>query len=158
MAERLPIRTASDNRTLVSCLHPGDELTWLGVGEGSWEAGMWDYKALPLPGSEEINDHQIGASYSYDRYAVPSFLQVHGAHLWRRNKRLLVSYDTPAIAKQKAHYINQHGLGGGMWWELDADKPEPTGLNLVRTVREQFGQLEWRENELNYPGSSERCR
>lgn len=28
---------------------------------------MWDYKALPLPGSEEINDHRLGASYSYDR-------------------------------------------------------------------------------------------
>jgi len=38
-----------------------------GVGEGSWEAGMWDYKVLPLPGSEEVNDHRLGASYSYDR-------------------------------------------------------------------------------------------
>lgn len=48
----------------------------------------------------------------------------------------------------------EKGLGGAMWWELDADKPESTGGALVRTVREQLGQLEWRENELNYPGSS----
>ncbi len=72
----------------------------------------------------------------------------------RSKKRLLVSYDNQAIAKQKAQYINQLGLGGAMWWELDADKPEETGGALISTVREQFGQLEYRENELSYPGSS----
>lgn len=41
-----------------------------------------------------------------------------------------------------------------MWWELDADKPEETGQALVRTVRDALGQLEWRENELDYPRSS----
>jgi chitinase len=72
-----------------------------------------------------------------------------------RNKRLLVSYDTQAIALQKAQYINSSGLGGAMWWELDADKAEETGGALVRTVKEAMGGLEWRENELAYPGSSE---
>lgn len=42
-----------------------------------------------------------------------------------------------------------------MWWELDADKEESTGGALVRTVKEALGQLEWKENELGYPGSSE---
>nr|KIR88828.1 chitinase [Cryptococcus tetragattii IND107] len=107
-----------------------------GTGEGSWEAGMWDYKALPQPGAQETNDHRLGASYSYD----PA-------------KRLLITYDTQAIAHQKASYIAYHGLGGAMWWELDADKPEETGQALVRTVRDALGQLEWRENELDYPGS-----
>lgn len=73
-----------------------------------------------------------------------------------RSSGQLISYDTPAIATQKAQYINQMGLGGAMWWELDADADESTGRNLVRTVREQLGQLEYRENELQYPGSS-RC-
>ncbi|CAD6577872.1 MAG: hypothetical protein TREMPRED_002055 [Tremellales sp. Tagirdzhanova-0007] len=57
------------------------------------------------------------------------------------------------MAIHKAKYINALGLGGAMWWELDADKPEETGQALIRTVREQLGQLEWRENELYYPGS-----
>lgn len=67
----------------------------------------------------------------------------------------MISYDTQAIVTQKAQYINQNALGGVMWWELDSDKPEETGGNLVRTVREQFGQLEYRQNEIEYPGSSE---
>ncbi|KAK4685343.1 chitinase, partial [Tremellales sp. Uapishka_1] len=110
--------------------------SYSGVGEGKWEAGMWDYKTLPQPGAEEINDHRLGASYSYDR-----------------TKRLLISYDTQPIVTQKAKYITQYGLGGAMFWELDADKPEQTGGAIVRTVKEQFGQLERRENELSYPGS-----
>lgn len=109
-----------------------------GVGEGSWENGMWDYKALPQPGAEVINDHRLGVSYSLDR-----------------SKGLMISYDTQAIAHQKADYINKMNLGGAMWWELDADKPESSGEGLVRTVFEALGQLEQRENELNYPGSSE---
>jgi len=44
-----------------------------------------------------------------------------------------------------------------MWWELDADKEESTGGALVRTVKEALGQLEWKENELGYPGSSKSC-
>lgn len=109
-----------------------------GVGKGSWEDGMWDYKDLPQAGAQEFNDHRLGASWSYDA-----------------QKRIMISYDTQPIVTQKAHYINQLGLGGVMWWELDADKTEESGGNLVRTVREQLGQLEWRENELNYPNSRE---
>ncbi|KAL7422350.1 Chitinase 4 [Cryptotrichosporon argae] len=111
-----------------------------GVGEGSWEAGMWDYKALPLPGSVEHYDAHAGASWSYDPHTC-----------------LFVSYDTPQVAAQKADYINSNGLGGAMFWELDADKPEESGQNMVHTVRAAFerggGGLERTENELAYPGS-----
>jgi chitinase len=70
------------------------------------------------------------------------------------DKRLLITYDTQAIARQKADYINRMGLGGAMWWELDADKPEETAGALVRTVREALGQLQRKENELGYERSS----
>ncbi|WVQ68413.1 uncharacterized protein L199_006621 [Kwoniella botswanensis] len=114
----------------------GIGLPFHGVGEGSWEAGMWDYKDLPQPGAQEINEPRLGASYSYDA-----------------QKRLLISYDTPAIAQQKARYINSEGLGGAMWWELDADKNASTGKSLVRIVKDELGQLEQKKNELNYPMS-----
>jgi Chitinase len=34
------------------------------------------------------------------------------------NKRELVSYDTPHIAKLKAQYVSDKGLGGSMFWEV----------------------------------------
>lgn len=76
-----------------------------GTGEGSWEQGVWDYKALPQEGATEMIDHQSGASWSYD--AV---------------KHLMVSYDTLEMAKIKAKYVKEQGLGGTMWWESSGDK------------------------------------
>jgi chitinase len=56
-----------------------------GVGPGSWEAGSYDYKALPLPGSTESFDPNLTASWSYDG-----------------TKREFVTYDTPEAAAAKA--------------------------------------------------------
>lgn len=76
-----------------------------GTGPGSWEQGVWDFKALPQPGAKEIVDKEIGASWSYDA-----------------EKRLMVSYDTTELAKQKVAFIKKEKLGGLMWWESSGDK------------------------------------
>lgn len=90
-------------RAFASTIGVGQPFT--GTGEGSWEQGVWDFKALPQPGAEEIVDEKIGASWSYDD-----------------KKKLMVSYDTTELAKQKAEYIMEEKLGGAMWWESSADK------------------------------------
>ncbi|KAK4234789.1 glycoside hydrolase [Achaetomium macrosporum] len=106
-----------------------------GIGEGTWENGVHDYKKLPLEGSEVRVDEDAVASYCY-----------------HPERKVLVSYDTVDLARRKADYIKRHRLGGGMWWESSADKEGPE--SLIGNVVEVFGGpkcLEWRENCLTYP-------
>jgi chitinase len=86
-----------------------------GMGQGSWEVGAYDYKALPQAGAKVIEDFGLVASWSYD--AV---------------KGEMISYDTPAIVTKKAQLIRQQGLGGGMWWESSTDKKGAD--SLISTV------------------------
>ena len=81
---------------------PGEAFS--GTGEGSWEQGVWDFKALPQQGAVEVNDYEIGASWSYDA-----------------GKRLMISYDTREMAQKKVDYVKHERLAGLMWWESSAD-------------------------------------
>jgi chitinase len=112
-----------------------------GIGNGNWEqAGVYDFKSLPLSGAVEIYDQATGASYSYDA-----------------GKRELISYDTVAVAKQKAAYIQQKGLGGAMWWESSADGVGNNSLiqNVVEILSGGDGStLEHSPNQLSYPNST----
>ena len=122
-----------------------------GVGNGSWTAGVWDYKDLPQPGAEEYVLARAIASYSYDPSA-----------------RTLISYDTPQSTEQKVHYVASRGLGGVMWWESSGDKsgndsliatvrsPRTLGSRLLTTAQaakalRQTGRLERSANVLKYP-------
>ncbi|RAK82800.1 chitinase [Aspergillus fijiensis CBS 313.89] len=108
-----------------------------GVGEGSWENGVWDYKALPPAGHQEFVDSNLLASWSH----APG-------------ERKVVSYDTPQVAAMKVEYIKRRGLGGAMWWELSGDHPVGHERSLIRTTVNEFmrsGDLDRSPNTLNYP-------
>ena len=90
-------------RAFASTDGPGTKFS--GTGEGSWEQGVWDFKCLPQPGARELYCDEACASWTYDP-----------------GKRLMISYDTDEIAKRKANFIKEEGLGGAMWWESSADK------------------------------------
>lgn len=109
-----------------------------GVGEGSWENGVWDYKALPKPGCQVQNDMDLAASWCYNPEG-----------------QLMISYDTPEVVDYKASLIHQYGFGGGMWWESSADKPCGQG-SLIETFLNKCGgnkRLERQPNCLEYPNS-----
>lgn len=105
-----------------------------GVGSGSWEDGVWDYKALPKAGATEYFDQETGASYSYDPVAQE-----------------LISYDTVTAVLGKTSYIMQKGLLGTMFWEASAD--EVGSGSLIGSAAEQLGALDQSVNCLSYPDS-----
>lgn len=105
-----------------------------GIGTGTWEAGVWDYKVLPKSGATEYYDDIAGASYSYDS-----------------STQELISYDTVGSVQKKTTWLLKEGLGGAMFWEASADR-NGTG-SLIGTVAAQLGTLDQTENCLTYPDS-----
>lgn len=86
-----------------------------GVGQGTWESGVYDYKVLPQPGATVNTDLGIVASFSYDAA-----------------QRFMISYDTPEIIAKKTQFIREKGLGGAMFWESSSDKKGDE--SLISTV------------------------
>ncbi|KAL3426327.1 glycosyl hydrolase family 18 [Phlyctema vagabunda] len=105
-----------------------------GVGQGTWENGVHDFKTLPLGNAKEVFDPDARASYSYDE-----------------GTRCMVSYDTVPMARMKAEWIKKKNLGGAMWWESSADR---TGkLSIIGNVVHVLGDLEQKQNCVEYPHS-----
>ncbi|GJJ06510.1 hypothetical protein Clacol_000702 [Clathrus columnatus] len=146
-SDKLVIGVPLYGRSFAQTDGPGKPFS--GVGGGSWEQGVYDYRTLPIPGSTVYNDTQLLASWSYDP-----------------NKREMVSFDSEEIARLKGEWISNERLGGSMFWELSGDKgntrqmetgpgkdPQP-GKSLVTIVKEAMGgHLETSSNCLTYPFS-----
>ncbi|KAL4779717.1 glycoside hydrolase superfamily, partial [Aspergillus varians] len=62
---------------------PGTSFESVGY-EGSFEPGVWDYKALPKAGAQVVEVEEVGASFSFDE-----------------GKREVVSFDSVAVVRRK---------------------------------------------------------
>lgn len=105
-----------------------------GVGSGSWEDGVWDYKVLPKAGATEEYDSVAGATYSYDA-----------------SSEELISYDTADMVSSKVSYLQSKGLGGSMFWEASGDRTDDQ--SLILTSYNSLGSLDSSDNLLSYPDS-----
>ncbi|KAJ3876901.1 glycosyl hydrolases family 18-domain-containing protein [Lentinula edodes] len=110
-----------------------------GIGPGTFEAGVYQYKVLPLAGASVFENTTDVTSYSYN----PTTEE-------------LVSYDTPNIVKMKAQYVNANGLAGAMYWDLIrinyADTADAS-TSLVQNVLTEFSTLDDTLNHIDYPDS-----
>jgi chitinase len=105
-----------------------------GLGTGTWEAGVYDYKALPRAGATEYYDSEIGVIYSYDASA-----------------KELVSYHTLQSVRAKVTYLMERGLGRAIFWEASEDRVG--GGSLIAAALGGMGGLVGRANCLSYPVS-----
>ncbi|KAF1365661.1 glycoside hydrolase [Lizonia empirigonia] len=122
-------------RSFANTAGPGT--AYQGAGQGSWEAGVYDYKALPIEGASVLNDLSVGASWSYDE-----------------RSKLMVSYDTPQMVAMKANMVKEMGLGGAMYWESSGDQKGEGSLisTFVKSIG-GLGALDQTPNVLEYPAS-----
>ncbi|KAF9574821.1 hypothetical protein EC968_005299 [Mortierella alpina] len=110
-----------------------------GIGPGTWEQGVYDYKHLPMTGAVEYYDAETVSSYSYDPV-----------------KRELITYDTPLVIDRKAEYIAHNGLGGAMFWESSSDHNGEHDRSLIGSVTKglrRHAPLDSTLNHLSYPSS-----
>lgn len=110
-----------------------------GIGAGTWEKGVYDFKDMPLQGQTEYYDEEAGATYSFNA-----------------ETGMLVSYDTVDMALRKAEYVKRLGLGGAMWWEVSGDKAGEESIirNVVASLADSQGSgIESSSNWLLYPDS-----
>jgi chitinase len=134
-------------RSFLNTEGPGH--SYSGLGQGTWEAGIYDYRTLPLPGAEVHTNSKAVASWSYDQ-----------------TKQEMISFDSEDVARMKGEYIRKKSLGGSMFWELSGDKGSPRegmeggpgkdpqpGQSLVTIVKDAMGDLEQSHNWLAYDKS-----
>ncbi|KAJ5228970.1 hypothetical protein N7489_009678 [Penicillium chrysogenum] len=92
-------------RSFLGSNGPGQRYT----GSGG-EDGVFDYRDLPRPGTQEYHDRNIGASFCVG--ADGGF----------------VTYDTPETVKQKAEFVTSSKLGGLFYWHVCSDARGPRSL------------------------------
>jgi len=97
----------------------------------SWESGIVDYKALPLPGATEYWDKNCMAPFSYDPV-----------------KKIYNSYDNVNSVFYKSKYVLEKNLGGILVWESSGDRRINDPKSLVAALYKYLIEEESREPVL----------
>jgi len=126
-------------REFAACL--GLQQPFHGTGKGSWEPGMYDYNALPMPGYELRWEKSTNATFAYNS----------------KSKSLITFDDTRSVAF-KMDYILKEGLAGTMFWEISGDRKTTDKNSLLFEIGRWLGGplLDTTPNRLCYTKSKYR--
>lgn len=91
-----------------------------GAGQGSWEAGVYDYEDL------KALESNTSFQYHWDDQAKVPYLYNPSTGEW-------ISYDNADSIREKVNYFELHNLGGAMVWELTGDDDTHSLLQLIDT-------------------------
>ncbi|MFD3548299.1 glycoside hydrolase family 18 protein [Streptomyces sp. NPDC058655] len=87
-----------------------------GPAPATWAAGYEDYKVL-----KKLAD---SGTYTVHR-------DRRGGHAWLFDGTTLWTYDDPQVLRAKTRYVRDEGLGGAMFWSLDADTADGELMTAV---------------------------
>jgi chitinase len=110
---RIVIGIPAYGRSFLGVKGPGEKFSGCGGAEGTFE-----YRDLPLPGTEAVIDRQLGTASCY--------CKVTGN--W-------VSYDTPETVTLKSQFITEAGLGGVFFWTGTADSDDNEKSLIITSSR-----------------------
>ena len=128
-------------RAFANTKGPGHSFS--GTGEGSWEQGVWDWKALPLENSKVEMDPECAASWCLDAKGG----------LLGGGKGTMVSFDTMQVAEKKAQWVREKGLGGLMWWESSGDRKNEGSMIGHQVATLGTKNMDGMPNTIEYPHS-----
>ena len=94
-----------------------------GLAPGTWEAGVYDYSDVVSLMADPV---WIGAFHS--ETMVP--------WVYNPTEGVFISYDNPTSFGHKLDYVDEHELGGVMFWELSGDTDDHA---LVDLLHERLG-------------------
>lgn len=104
---------------------------YFGVGGGSWENGVWDYKDLFKFGVQVVYDVVVSVMYSYDLV-----------------KREFIFFDMVEMIQRKVVYFKQRGFGGSMFWEVFVDWID--GQSLIGISFWELGGIDLSLNQFRF--------
>ena len=125
-------QTFSETMTTQSCAGYGDTAnlyTHILVRDSHGEL-----KAVSDRGTVMRNGYYVdGQLYGFD--------QVIASYYYNPETKVFITYDSPTMVNIKGRWIQQQGLGGGMFWDTSGDAPMPaTNVmpSLIETLSNSF--------------------
>ena len=94
--------------------------TSTGMAPGTWEAGVYDYHHVI-----DLMADPVWVRHMHEETMVP--------WIYSPTDQVFITYDDPESFGHKLDYVEEHDLGGVMFWELSADTEDHSLVDLLHS-------------------------